>query len=80
MWTHAHLTDAMAAVAIAPPPTPFPVVTWRVDTVILVVLGFALIPVAMGRWLPERVESGLLILAYLAYLFVKAIVARAMSA
>lgn len=48
--------------------TPYPLIVWRVDTVMLVVLGFAMIPVAAGRWLPERLESMLLILAYAAYL------------
>lgn len=48
--------------------TPYPLVTWRVDTVMLVVLGFALVPVAAGRWLPDRLESMLLVLAYAGYL------------
>jgi Ca2+/Na+ antiporter len=80
IWTHPQLADAAAVVGAAARTTPFPVVTWRVDTVVLVVLGFALIPVATGRWLPDRFESVLLIAAYIAYLFVKAIVARAISA
>jgi hypothetical protein len=80
VWTHPQVADAAAVVGAAARTTPFPVVTWRVDTVVLVVLGFALIPVAVGRWLPDRFESVLLIAAYIAYLFVKAIVARAISA
>lgn len=48
--------------------TPYPLMVWRVDTVMLVVLGFALVPVAAGRWLPGRLESMLLVLAYAAYL------------
>lgn len=70
---------ATAVVGAATPGTPFPLVTWRVDAVLLVVLGFALVPVSIGRWLPERFESILLIGTYVAYLFVKAIVARALS-
>jgi len=38
-----------------------------------------MIPVSTGRWLPDRFESVLLIAAYIAYLFVKAIVARAVA-
>lgn len=49
-------------------PTPFPLVVWRLDSVVLLALGFALVPVAAGRWLPERMESVLLVLIYGAYL------------
>jgi len=80
VWTHPQVADTAAVVTTTVRATPFPVVTWRVDTVVLVVLGFAMIPVAVGRWLPDRFESVLLIAAYIAYLFVKAIVARAISA
>ena len=80
VWTHPEVAETAAVIGSSVRATPFPVVTWRVDTVVLVVLGFALIPVAVGRWLPDRFESVLLIAAYIAYLFVKAIVARAISA
>ena len=59
--------------------TTFPLVVWRVDTVLIVVLSFALIPIAAARWVPERFESMLLIGAYVAYLFVKMVFARVMS-
>lgn len=49
-------------------PVAFPLITWRLDAVLLVVLGFALLPLAFGRWLPERIESVLLIMVYAAYL------------
>jgi Ca2+/Na+ antiporter len=49
-------------------PVPFPLITWRLDSVLLVVLGFALMPLAFGRWIPERIESVLLIIVYAAYL------------
>jgi hypothetical protein len=65
---HVDSSTAMAASSGPLPATPFPLVTWRVDTVVLVLLGFALIPVASGRWLPERIESTLLVVIYAAYL------------
>lgn len=49
-------------------PSPFPLVTWRIDSVLLVLLGFTLAPLAAGRWLPERIESMLFIFLYAAYL------------
>jgi Ca2+/Na+ antiporter len=59
--------------------TTFPLIAWRVDTVLMVVLSFALVPIAAARWVPERFESMLLIGAYVAYLFVKMVFARVMS-
>lgn len=47
----------------------YPLITWRVDTVLLVVLSFALLPVAAGRWIPERIEAALLVVVYIGYLF-----------
>lgn len=47
---------------------PYPLVTWRVDAVVLVLISFALIPPAVGRWLPERLEAMLLVLLYAIYL------------
>ena len=46
----------------------YPLITWRVDTVVLVVLGFALVPIAAGKWMPARLEAILLVLVYAAYL------------
>jgi Ca2+/Na+ antiporter len=46
---------------------PFDTAAWQIETVSLVVLGFGLVPVSMGRWMLGRVESTLLILAYGAY-------------
>jgi hypothetical protein len=33
---------------------PYPMAAWRVDTVVLIVLGFALIPWSLGRWVISR--------------------------
>ena len=49
-------------------PAPYPIVSWRVDTIVLVVLGFALVPWSMARWTFTRVESIALIFAYAVYL------------
>lgn len=49
-------------------PIPMPVGIWRIDTVVLTVLGFALIPISLGRWVITRIEAAALILGYAAYL------------
>jgi hypothetical protein len=56
-------------------PAPYPLISWRVDTVILVVLGFGMIPWAIGRWTISRAESIALIFAYAIYLALIAILA-----
>jgi hypothetical protein len=56
-------------------PAPYPVISWRVDTVILVVLGFGMVPWAIGRWTISRAESVALIFAYAIYLALVAILA-----
>lgn len=54
-------------------PAPYPMATWRVETVMLLVVGFILLPVSMGKWLLGRVEAGLLIAGYVAYLILLAV-------
>ena len=49
-------------------PLPFPLASWRVDAVVLTVLGFVLIPVSLGRWELRRAEAVGLIVGYAAYL------------
>jgi Ca2+/Na+ antiporter len=49
-------------------PMPYPMAAWRIDTVLVLVLGFALIPIALGRWPLGRTEAGGLIIAYAIYL------------
>jgi hypothetical protein len=56
-------------------PAPYPLISWRVDTVILVVLGFGMIPWAIGRWTISRAESIALIFGYAIYLALIAILA-----
>jgi Ca2+/Na+ antiporter len=56
------------------PPLPFPIAAWRIDTVLLVVLGFAAVPIATGRWLLGRGEALLLIIGFMAYLAAQAFI------
>jgi Ca2+/Na+ antiporter len=53
-------------------PLPFGWVTWRVDSVVLVVLSFALFPAAMGRWKLGRSEGLTLIAVYGVYVLMEA--------
>ncbi len=52
----------------APSQIPFPIATWRVDAVLILIMGALLAPVAMGRWRLGRGEGIVLVLAYAAYL------------
>jgi Ca2+/Na+ antiporter len=47
---------------------PFPIASWRVDTVLVLIMGTLLAPVAFGRWRLGRVEGIALIMVYAAYL------------
>jgi hypothetical protein len=47
---------------------PYPMATWRVDTVILAMIGFLLIPYAMGKWRLGRAEGIGLVVGYCFYL------------
>ena len=51
-------------------PAAYPMVAWRVDTVVLIVIGFGIIPWAMARWAVSRIESGVLVFGYAVYLAV----------
>jgi Ca2+/Na+ antiporter len=56
------------------PPLPYPIAAWRIDTVLLVVLGFAVVPIATGRWLLGRGEALLLIIGFMVYMAAQAFV------
>lgn len=58
----------LAAVYAQGSPVPLPRTVWRVDVVVLAVLGLLLVPVALGRWVIGRLEATGLVLAYAAYL------------
>src|SRR5207248_9143013 len=45
-------------------PLNFPLIVWRVDSVMLILLSLVLVPMSLGRWLPGRPEGVMLILLY----------------
>jgi Ca2+/Na+ antiporter len=47
---------------------PYPLSVWRIDTVLLIVLGLMLVPVSLGRWRLGRIEGVALAFVYTAYL------------
>ncbi len=49
-------------------PIPLPMAVWRIDLVALTIIGFAMVPVALGRWALGRLESVGLVIGYVAYL------------
>jgi Ca2+/Na+ antiporter len=53
---------------------PFPLATWRIDAVVLTVLGLTLVPVALGRWELGRWEAIGLVAGYALYLALSAAV------
>lgn len=55
-------------------PMPFPLATWRIDAVVLTVLGLAMVPVALGRWELRRWEAIGLVAGYALYLAISAAV------
>jgi len=56
-------------------PMPFPLAVWRVDAVLLIVLGLMLVPVSLGRWPLRRIEGFVLTLLYAAYLIISTTIA-----
>jgi Ca2+/Na+ antiporter len=52
---------------------PYDVMAWRIETVIVVVLGFGLIPASMGRLKIGRLESVLLVTGYGVYVVLMAV-------
>ncbi len=50
-------------------PYPLPYGTWRIDSMVLLVVGLLILPIALGRWSPSRVEGLLLVLIYVLYLY-----------
>jgi Ca2+/Na+ antiporter len=61
----------------AAPGVRYPLPVWRVDTVILILLGLVLLPLAVGRWLPGKLEGVLLIFVYVVYMGLSTWAARA---
>ncbi|MDQ3439898.1 MAG: hypothetical protein M3478_06060 [Planctomycetota bacterium] len=46
----------------------FPIAVWRIDTVLLILLGLMLLPVSLNLWEMRRLEGMLLIVIYAGYL------------
>jgi Ca2+/Na+ antiporter len=53
-------------------PIAFPLGVWRIDNVLLVVLGMMMIPISLGRWTLDRGEGVALTFGYIAYLIAAA--------
>jgi hypothetical protein len=51
-----------------PPVLGFPIAVWRIDTVLLILLGLMLLPVSLNLWEMRRTEGMLLIVIYACYL------------
>jgi hypothetical protein len=54
----------------------FPIIVWRIDTVVLLVLGLVLLPAAIGRWSLGKRDGVIMIFVYVAYLMVVAAAGR----
>lgn len=49
-------------------PLPFPMATWRVDSILLVILGAALLITSTKRWVPGKIEGAIGVLAFVLYM------------
>ena len=66
---HVHgFGDAMHALTGGDDGLMYPVLVWRVDSVMLLVLGVALLSMTMGRSAPGRAEGATLVALYVVYL------------
>ncbi|QOV92240.1 hypothetical protein [Humisphaera borealis] len=54
------------------PSLPLPLTVWRIDAIVITVVGFALLPAALGKWRLGRMEAVALIAGYAGYLAVSA--------
>jgi hypothetical protein len=62
--------------AVDKPQLVFPVIVWRVDTIVLLVLGMILLPPAIGRWPLSKRDGIIMLVVYVAYLMVVAAAGR----
>lgn len=69
-----YAANVITAVRDQPKALPFPAIAWRVDAVVLTVLGFTMVPVALGRWALGRWEAIGLVAGYALYLVATAAV------
>lgn len=59
---------SLRAILVAGQTLPYPLGVWRIETILLLIVGLLLLPVALGRWNLTRRESAALILGYAIYL------------
>lgn len=59
-----------------PPVLSFPIAVWRIDTVLLILLGLILLPVSLNLWEMRRLDGMLLIIIYACYLVGTTILGR----
>jgi Ca2+/Na+ antiporter len=55
---------------------PFPILVWRLDTILLSTVGLLLLPTAIGRWTLSRGEGVALIGFYVLYLFLTLLISH----
>jgi uncharacterized membrane protein YgdD (TMEM256/DUF423 family) len=55
---------------------PFPILVWRLDTVLLTTIGLLLLPAAIGRWALARAEGFGLVMVYVIYLFLTLLISN----
>jgi Ca2+/Na+ antiporter len=55
---------------------PFPILVWRLDTVLLSTIGLLLLPTAVGRWALSRTEGLGLVCVYVVYLFLTLLISH----
>jgi Ca2+/Na+ antiporter len=55
---------------------PFPILVWRLDTVLLSTVGLLLLPPAIGRWSLARGEGLALMAGYVVYLFLTLVISH----
>jgi hypothetical protein len=58
------------------PALPYPISLWRVDTVLLILIGLFLLPAAFARWSLRRGDGVFLVAVYLAYMWLTAWLGR----
>ncbi len=57
---------------------PYPLAVWRVDAIVLIVLGLFLLPMGLGFWRLSKAEGFALIGGYMAYLLMSMLLVRGM--
>jgi Ca2+/Na+ antiporter len=69
-------TSIAATQPSAPENLPFPILVWRLDTLLVSTVGLLLLPTAIGRWTLSRGEGLGLVGVYVLYLFLTLLVSH----